>query len=72
MQETFLEEQEKLSSVQLKAEAVPALSLRVKKDPRVAQGLELQRDAARGRSLRPHTQTVEKAAAAIKTHHIRC
>lgn len=68
---TFLEEQEKLSSVQLKAEAVLALSFHVKKYPRVPQGFELQRDAVRGRRHQPRTQTVEKAAAAIKTDHIR-
>lgn len=67
---TFAEEKEELSFLQLKGEAVLAMSLRVKQYPRVPQGFKFQRDALQRHLSRPGTQPEEKAAAAVEAHHV--
>lgn len=67
---TFAEEKEELSFLQLKGEAVLAMSLCVKQYPRVPQGFKFQRDALQRHLSRPGTQPEEKAAAAVEAHHV--
>lgn len=67
---TFAEEQEELSFLQLKGEAVLAVSLCVQQYPRVPQGFKFQRDALQRHLSRPGTQPEEEAAAAVEAHHV--
>lgn len=66
-----MEEQEKLSFLELQGEAVLALSLCVKQYPGVPQGFKLQREALLWRLPQLETQPVEEAAAAVEVHHVR-
>lgn len=62
--------EQQASLLQHQGEAVLPVSLCVEQRPRVPQGLKLERDDLLPRRARPHTQSVDQAAAAIKAGHI--
>lgn len=67
---TLLVVEQQASFLQHQGEAVLPVSLCMEQRPGIPQGFKLQRDHFLPRRARPHAQSVDQAAAAIKAGHI--
>lgn len=67
---TLLVVEQQASFLQHQGEAVLPVSLCMEQRPGIPQGFKLQRDDFLPRRARPHAQSVDQAAAAIKAGHI--